>query len=476
MSPTHIPVVFKGPVHKAPVKGAKKTLDPSEVNSMIQHKISQLETNLSQEEQEEREIAREVQKANKELTQLLSTHDDQLEKINVIQRKYSSLLQDMHRLEREHVRAKAKSEQMQKEKDAAKGEMNKALGMKHKLEALCRELQKENKRIKDESKRLAQSEQEKREELSTKFESTIWEIKSKMEEDTDEKHKRRLEDNEFLKEKFKSFLEQYELRETHFHAVLRAKDLELQLNQARAEQQRCIAESESSRAKTLHAQVSTFSQTETELRSQLNIYVEKFKQVEDTLNNSNDLFLTFRKEMEQMTKKTKKLEKENAAIRAQSETLKKNILELAEERTKHQKELEAGRKKHQKLENLCRALQAERTALESKLALYEHPALMPEGAEDEDAYTVSEDDYTGDEDEQGEYEEEKVTLFNENGEQQARARVRYRESSAGAQGQLEIAPEVPTQQLENLDIQCSGRQPQIMARQLQHQIPSVPLE
>jgi hypothetical protein len=44
---------------------------------------------------------------------------------------------------------------------------------------------------------LAASEQQKREELSSKFENTIWEIKSKMEEDTDEK-KKRAEDNELL--------------------------------------------------------------------------------------------------------------------------------------------------------------------------------------------------------------------------------------------------------------------------------------
>ncbi len=52
----------------------------------------------------------------------------------------------------------------------------------------------------------------------------------------------------------------------------------MQYNVARFEQQRKLAENETTRSRTLSAQVSTFSQTETELRSQLNIYVEKFKQ------------------------------------------------------------------------------------------------------------------------------------------------------------------------------------------------------
>jgi hypothetical protein len=69
------------------------------------------------------------------------------------------------------------------------------------------------------------------------------------------------------------------MRELHFQSLLRTKELEVQWNLARFEQQRKQAEAETQRAKALHAQVSTFSQTEAELRSQLNIYVEKFKQV-----------------------------------------------------------------------------------------------------------------------------------------------------------------------------------------------------
>jgi uncharacterized protein YlxW (UPF0749 family) len=72
------------------------------------------------------------------------------------------------------------------------------------------------------------------------------------------------------------------MRELHFQSLLRTKELEVQWNLARYEQQRKQAEAEAHRAKALHAQVSTFSQTEAELRSQLNIYVEKFKQVRQT--------------------------------------------------------------------------------------------------------------------------------------------------------------------------------------------------
>ncbi len=48
---------------------------------------------------------------------------------------------------------------------------------------------------------------------------------------------------------------------------------------ARFENEKKAAEQEVTRSRDLRVQVATFSQTETELRSQLNVYVEKFKQV-----------------------------------------------------------------------------------------------------------------------------------------------------------------------------------------------------
>ncbi|CUS13756.1 unnamed protein product [Tuber aestivum] len=380
------PIQGPAPPHKkTPNAGPKpkKPLDRMEVNNLLTAKISQLETDASLEEEEEKAISRAVRRANKELAELVSSREDHLAKVDAIQNKYSELLYEMKRLERDYTKSRKRADQLQKEKDHSRSEMQKAVSMKHKLETLCRELQKENKRIKnwtnyseitelqetqDESKKLAQNEQQKREELSNKFENTIMEIKTRMEEENDS-GSRKVDAgvDELFKAKFRSLVDQYELRELHCYSLIRTKELEVQWNLARYEQQRKQAEQEAHRAKALHAQVSTFSQTETELRSQLNIYVEKFKQVEDTLNNSNDLFLTFRKEMEEMSKKTKRLEKENLTLSRKSETTNRNLLKMAEERTKHQKELEILRKKNSKLENLCRALQAERTTLDTKL-------------------------------------------------------------------------------------------------------------
>lgn len=134
-----------------------------------------------------------------------------------------------------------------------------------------------------------------------------------------------------LHEKFQGFLEQYEVREKHFNSVVRSKDLELQLAQAKLEQQRQVAQQESAKVELLKSQLNAFSNTEAELRKQLNVYVDKFMQVEETLNKSNSLFQTFRKEMEAMSKKGNSLERVNLAIRTKCDTMNRNILEMAEE-------------------------------------------------------------------------------------------------------------------------------------------------
>ncbi|KND04547.1 uncharacterized protein SPPG_00272 [Spizellomyces punctatus DAOM BR117] len=361
-------------IKKAP-KPQKKALAPEELSSMIQSKIVQLETESTLEEEEEKAIAKAVKKASKDISQLMENQTS-TEKLELIQTKYMDLFQENKRLERDHGKLKRKLEQSNKEKDSSKAEYTKLHAQKQKIEALCRELQKENKRVKEESKRLAVSEQQKREELSSKFESTIWEIKSKMEEDSDEK-KRRAEDSEMLKDKFKSFLEQYELREKHYNSMVKSREIEIQLLEAKLEQQRRATEEETIKGTALKAQVASFVKTETDLRKQLSIYVEKFKQVEETLNKSNELFITFRKEMEQMTKKTRKLEKENTAAKLKCEKMNKNILEMAEERTKNHKALENALAGKAKMENLCRALQTERNTLRKRLSQYESRSPSP---------------------------------------------------------------------------------------------------
>lgn len=63
--------------------------------------------------------------------------------------------------------------------------------------------------------------------------------------------------------------------------------------------------------------------------------------------------------MEEMSKKTKRLEKENLSLTRKQEAANKNILTMAEERTTQQKEIDLLRKQKENLEKLCRGMQAQ---------------------------------------------------------------------------------------------------------------------
>ncbi|KAL8672965.1 MAG: hypothetical protein Q9168_002598 [Polycauliona sp. 1 TL-2023] len=341
-----------------PSTNQKPQDDQKKTEKLLAARINELEQNTKGDKEQEAEIDREVKKANRDLNNLLTGMETPLTKLEAVQTKYTELLAKMKRLDQENAKNKKRGDLFQKEKETQRSELTKTVSMKEKLEKLCRELTRENKKTKEENKKIEESEKRSRELQGEKVEGVLWVVDEVVEQrENPESLKLSMEIDDVFRQKFKSFIEQYELRELHFQSLMRTKECEVQYNLARFERERKQAEIEQTKSRTLSAQVSTFTQTETELRSQLNVYVEKFKQVEDTLNNSNDLFLTFRKEMEEMSRKTKRLEKENLTLTRKHDLTSRNILEMAEDRTRVNKELETLRKKNNTLESVIRRMQ-----------------------------------------------------------------------------------------------------------------------
>ncbi|KAL5341304.1 myosin-like coiled-coil protein-domain-containing protein [Aspergillus crustosus] len=376
----------------------KKVADPNETSKLLAAKISQLEQDAAGEKDQEQEIEREVKKATRDLNQLLTNIESPLTRLETVHKKYTELLADMKKLDRDYSKSKKRADQLQKDQDKGKSELNKTVTMKDKLEKLCRELTKENKKVKDENKKLEENEKKARAIVNERLDSLLYDIQDVMAaKGNPRSDKVDIDLDEALRAKIKTIGEKFEMRELHYKSLLRSKDAEIQCLTAKYEEQRRAAENEAARCRALSSQVSTFSHTESELRSQLNIYVEKFKQVEDTLNNSNELFLTFRKEMEEMSKKTKRLEKENLTLTRKHDQTNRNILEMAEERTRNHEELDKWRKKSQHLEALCRRMQAQGRG--------QGLAVDLEG-DDEGTESEYEEDYEDEDDEEGISDEE----------------------------------------------------------------------
>jgi predicted RNase H-like nuclease (RuvC/YqgF family) len=90
---------------------------------------------------------REVRKASRELNNQTSKLDD-IQKIEALQKRCADLFAEMKRLERDNLKNKKRGDQLQKEKDHSRTELSKNVSLREKLEKLCRELQRENNRLK----------------------------------------------------------------------------------------------------------------------------------------------------------------------------------------------------------------------------------------------------------------------------------------------------------------------------------------
>jgi hypothetical protein len=129
------------------------------------------------------------------------------------------------------------------------------------------------------------------------------------------------------------------------------------------------------------------------------------QQVEDTLNNSNELFMTFRKEMEDMSKKTKRLERENQTLSRKHEQTNRNILEMMDERTRDKTEIEQLRRQETQMRNIIKTMQEQGRGLPAASG---GDDLHDDGTESEyDEEYDDEDDYLeGDEEELAAHEAE----------------------------------------------------------------------
>ncbi|XP_069478590.1 alpha-taxilin [Ambystoma mexicanum] len=326
---------------------------------------------------QEKKKARGLGKEITLLMQTLNTLSTSEEKLAALCKKYAELLEEHRTSQKQMKILQKKQSQLIQEKDNLRNEHSKAILARSKLESLCRELQRHNRMLKDEGVQRAREEEEKRKEVTSHFQVTLNDIQVQMEQHNERNSKLRQENVE-LAERLKKLIEQYELREEHIEKVFKHKDLQQQLVDAKLQQtQEMLKEAEErhqrekdfllKEAVESQRMCDLMKQQESHLKQQLALYTEKFEEFQSTLSKSNEVFATFKQEMEKMTKKIKKLEKETTMYRSRWESSNKALLEMAEEKTLRDKELEGLQVKIQRLEKLCRALQSERNDLNKKV-------------------------------------------------------------------------------------------------------------
>jgi hypothetical protein len=96
-----------------------------------------------------------------------------LEKIDLLTKRWAELFANMKRLERDNIKNKKRADQLQKEKDMSRTEATKQTGLKEKLEKLCRELQKENNKLKNEQRTLKDAHDKLRKDGDNRFDMVL---------------------------------------------------------------------------------------------------------------------------------------------------------------------------------------------------------------------------------------------------------------------------------------------------------------
>lgn len=124
-------------------------------------------------------------------------------------------------------------------------------------------------------------------------------------------------------------------------------------------------------------------QAEKLLTEQVNIYASKYSEFQGSLKKSHDVFAGYKRDMETMSKKIMKLEKETASWRTKAEKANSIAIDLASEKAVRDEHIAKTHKQLWHLQKLCRTLQAERTVLiaalkENKIEVPPMPEVPPE--------------------------------------------------------------------------------------------------
>ncbi|KAL5965737.1 Alpha-taxilin, partial [Taenia solium] len=254
------------------------------------------------------------------------------------------------------------------ERDQYLDSFNRVNMQKEKLEALCRELQKQNHLIRDQSLAMAQSEDEKRKEVADRFQSGINEIQSQL-NDYLEKNNKLREENQMLADKLQKFITDHEKREEYVQKMLKTRELETKLAEAKVVQARAVQEQavlrekrETERAREecnlLKQRLEAHQLVEEKLKEQIEFYKNKYQSFNKTMAKSNDLIENTKKEMQKMTKHVRTAESAALEWRSKWEVSQKALLDMIDECRKEKEKSQALQKQVDSLSNLCRALRA----------------------------------------------------------------------------------------------------------------------
>ncbi|XP_071324057.1 beta-taxilin isoform X1 [Trachinotus anak] len=299
------------------------------------------------------------------------------EKLEDVVRKYAELAALRRCDEKKLCVLQQKLSVLLEEKQLLQAEQHSSVAARSKLESLCRELQAHYSTLREETLQRCREDEEKRKEITSHFQKTLTEIQAQIEQHS-ARNDKLCHENANLTDKLESLMNQCEMREESLEKINKHRDLQYKLTEAKLQQANALlaeAEEKHKREKEYllvqaaewKLQAKTLTEQGTVMQAQLTLYGQKFDEFQATLAKSNEIYARFKKEMDNMSAKMKKLEKESNLWKTRFENCNKALTDMMEERSEKSKEYDLFVLKIQKLEKLCHVLQDERKVLYAKI-------------------------------------------------------------------------------------------------------------
>lgn len=287
------------------------------------------------------------------------------EKYEALFSRYSNLYEEYRTCHSSLSVAEKKCVTLQKDKNQLQTEQSKLVLARSRMESLCRELQRQNKLVKEENIAKIREEEERRKEVAAKFQVTLNEVMGIMQE-TNEKNIKLRDTNLDMAVKIESVCKQFEQRKEQQTKMEQQIELEKQLAQAQilkaqlefnAGQEMWTQEREMllDKFKKSEDNCSQLQQTIKTLQENLEFYSGKYQEFKSSITKSNQVFEDCKLEMSKMTKHIIVLEKAVKMWKHRSQKHAESVLELCANKQMQEKKLD-------QLQKLCRQLQADRSA------------------------------------------------------------------------------------------------------------------
>uniref|UniRef100_A0A8C6M5I9 Taxilin beta b n=1 Tax=Nothobranchius furzeri TaxID=105023 RepID=A0A8C6M5I9_NOTFU len=242
------------------------------------------------------------------------------QQLSLLQQKFSILMEEHQQLQAEH---------------------RSSIAARSALEGLCRDLQAHYSAMREETLQRCREDEEKRKDITSHFQEMLTEIQAQIEQHS-ARNDNLCRENANLTEKLESLMTQYERREESLEKINKHRDLQHKLTEAKLQQANALlaeAEDKHKREKEYllvqaaewKLQARTLTEQATVMQAQLTLYGQKFDEFQETLAKSNEIYVRFKKEMDKVGEKMKKVEKESNLWKTRFENCNKALTDMIQE-------------------------------------------------------------------------------------------------------------------------------------------------